>query len=1035
MGGGGGVIGAVVGAVVTVIGVVTGQPQIIAMGVTMMASSIVSAVTAPKPPNYDQNSSQLTLASGSNVQVPPATNNKLPVVYGTTFIGGTVTDLSITSDNQNLYYVLSICEVTGTQLGQADVFTFGDIFYGGKKVELSGTRVTGLTDTSTGTTDTSVDGLIHIYLYNNGSNSPANSSQSAISVMQSAGLIYTWDNTKTMTNTVFAIIQLTYNTNANVTQLAQTQFKITNSRQNTGDVFFDYLTNTVYGAAIPQAQIDSTSLNDLTTYSNQTITFNNFLGVPSTQARFKFNGSVDTTKSVMTNLQNMTQCCDCLLKYNEIYGQWAVIVQTPTTPVVMDINDSNMVSAITITTLDISNTYNIAECQFPDISLNSAFNTSTIDLSVVEPELLYPNEPQNSQTIQLPLVNNDVQAQLLATRFLKAARQDLQIQCTVNFTGLELEAGDIVTVTNANYGWVAKPFRCLRVEQNFEQDSGITVSLLLQEYDAAVYDDAAITQYQPAPNTGLPSPSIFGTVPPPVIAFTTPTGANPTVTLAITSSSTGIVQYAEVWYSIYTNPTESQRFFAGTTAVRPSGLPYEPNSSMGNVDVTGLPAGDYYFFSRMVNSLATSVFSVPSAKLTWRPYTNQYSQRYLVIAYADNITGGGFTSNPRNKAFFGLSNQSSSTPVTNPALFDWFAASPTFSTDNYLLFINYGTRKFGFSTGQADYAASTGSFVPTDAANFDRSLWSGLPDGTNFIDLDRRTGQLTETGTTTVGTGEIRVTNNSDGRVVASLAAIPALQALSGGSGTYTATVAKLTIDIYGRVLGFEPPDQFNYTMQQFSATAGQTVFTVTRASNYLINNCWVFQNGVLLDQSDFTDTAGATGIVTLDIGADIFDIITIISFRPFNTTTGTYNAFTVNYVDLVNVNHYTASGFTLVSGYEFLVLNGTVVNEQDYDIVGQTITNFPSQVTGRLAIYQWNNNNLNIPNGAPINVVTNSVIGEDTYPFSYVANALNIYQNGILLDDGTDYTAGFGDYVLANTPTDVNQILLQQTFDRTGSA
>lgn len=1033
MGGGGGVIGAIVGAVVTVVGVVTGQPQIIAMGITMMASSIISAATAPKPPNFDQNSSsQLTLASGSNVQVPPATNNKLPVVYGTTFIGGTVTDLSITSDNQNLYYVLSICEVTGTQLGQADVFTFGDIFYGGKKVILSGTRVTGLTDTSTGTTDTSVDGLIHIYLYNNGSNSPANSSQSAISVMQSAGLTYTWDSTKTMTNTVFAIIQLTYNTNANVTQLAQTQFKITNSRQNTGDVFFDYLTNTVYGAAIPQSQIDSTSLNNLTTYSNQTITFNNFLGVPSTQARFKFNGSVDTTKSVMTNLQNMTQCCDCLLKYNEIYGQWAVIVQTPTTPVVMNINDSNMVSAITITTLDISNTYNIAECQFPDISLNSAFNTSTIDLSVVEPELLYPNEPQNSQTIQLPLVNNDVQAQLLATRFLKAARQDLQIQCTVNFTGLELEAGDIVTVTNANYGWVAKPFRCLRVEQNFEQDSGITVTLLLQEYDAAVYNDAAITQYQPAPNTGLPSPSIFGTVPSPVIAFTTPTGANPTVTLAITSSSTGIVQYAEVWYSIYTNPTESQRFFAGTTAVRPSGLPYEPNSSMGNVDVTGLPAGDYYFFSRMVNSLATSVFSVPSAKLTWRPYTIQYSERYLVVAYADNITGGGFTSNPRNKAFFGLANASSSTPILTPASYTWFAANPTFSTDNYLLFINYGTRKFGFDSGQADYAAATGSFVPTDADKFDRSIWSGLPDGTNFIDLDRRTGQITQTGTTTVGTGEILVSNNANGVVIASLS--PLLN--FGGAGTYTAAVANLTIDIYGRVLGFEPPDDFGYTMQQFSATAGQTVFTVTRNAGYRVDNCWVFQNGCWLDPIEFTDTAGSTGTVTLAVGADIFDIITIVSFRSFNPLTSvTYDSFTINTVDLINANSYTASGFTITSGYELLFLNGTILNDQDYDIVGQTITNFPSQVTGKLSILQWTQNNLTVPNGTPINVVTNSVIGQDTYPFSYVANALNIYQNGILLDDGTDYTAGFGDYVLANTPTDVNQILLQQTFNRTGSA
>ena len=1028
MGGGGGVIGAIIGAVVTVVGIVTGQPQIIMMGVTMMASSIISAATAPKPPSYDQNTSnQLTLNSGSNQQVPPATNNKLSVVYGTTYVGGTVTDLSITSDNQNLYYVMSLCEVTNSG---ASTITFGDIYYGGKKVILDGTTVTGLIDTSTGAIDSGVNGLIHIYLYNNGSLSPTNTTATAIEVMQSAGLAYTWDSTKLMTNTVFAIIQLTYNTAHNVTSLAQTQFQIINSTNNTGDVFYDYLTNTVYGAAIPSNQIDLDSLNALTVYSNQLITFKDHLGVSFTQPRFKFNGAIDTTKSVMNNLQNMTSCCDCLLKYNEIFGQWSVVVQSPTTPIAMAIDNSNTISAITITTLDISNTYNIAQCQFPDLTLNSAFNTSTIDLAEVDPALLYPNEPQNSQTIQLPLVNNDVQAQLLATRFLKAARQDLQIQCTIDFTGLELEAGDIVSVTNANYGWTDKPFRCLRVEQNFQQDSGITVSLLLQEYDAAVYDDAAITQYVPPNNTGLPSPVTFGTIPAPVVASTIPGGANPSITLAITSSSAGISQYAEVWYSAYATPTNSQRFFAGTTAIQSNGTPYNPSSSMGNVIVSSLPAGNWYFFSRMVNSLASSLFSPASNVVNWKPTTVQYSQRYLVVAYADDVNGTGFTTNPRGKSYFGIANESSSSPITNPALYAWYLANPTFGTNNYLLYINRGNRKFSFDTGQADYAAVTGSFVPTDFANFDPSLWSGLPDGTNYIDLDYRTGQLTETGTTTVGTGEIKVTNNSDGKVVASLAQLLDF----GGSGTYTASVAKLTIDIYGRVLGFEPPDDFNYTMQQFTATSGQTVFHVTRASTYLINNCWVFKNGSLLDQSDYTDTAGSTGNVTLNVGAHIYDIITIVSFRASNLISGAYNAFTVNYVDLVNANSYTASGFTLTSGYELLFLNGTVVNEQDYDIVGQTITNFPSQVTGRLAVYQWSQNNLGVPAGTAINVVANSIIGQATYPFSYVANALNIYQNGVLLDYATDYTAGVGEYTLANTPTDVNQILLQQTFARTGA-
>ena len=348
------------------------------------------------------------------------------------------------------------------------------------------------------------------------------------------------------------------------------------------------------------------------------------------------------------------------------------------------------------------------------------------------------------------------------------------------------------------------------------------------------------------------------------------------------------------------------------------------------------------------------------------------------------------------------------------------------------MFINYGTRKFGFGTGEANYASVTGAFVPTDTALYDPSVWSGLPDGTNYIDLDRRTGQLTETGTTTVGTGEIRVTNNADGRVVASLA--PLLN--FGGAGTYTATPSSITIDVFGRVLGFEVPDQFGYTMEQFTATASQTVFTVTRTANYLVNNCWVFQNGCWLNPSEFTDTAGSTGTVTLAVGADDFDIITIVSFKAYNPVTSTaYNAFTINTVDLVNVNSYTASGFTLRNGYELLFLNGTAVNELDYDIVGQVITNFPSQLTGKLSILQWAENNLGVPTGTPINVVRNTIIGQDTYPFSYVAGALNIYQNGVLLDYDTDYLAGFGEYTLATVPTDNRQILLQQTFDRTGAA
>jgi hypothetical protein len=286
------------------------------------------------------------------------------------------------------------------------------------------------------------------------------------------------------------------------------------------------------------------------------------------------------------------------------------------------------------------------------------------------------------------------------------------------------------------------------------------------------------------------------------------------------------------------------------------------------------------------------------------------------------------------------------------------------------------------------------------------------------------------TGTTTVGTGEISVTNSPDGRVVASLQ-----QFLDfGGAYTQTSSVANLTIDIYGRVVGFEAPDDFYFTKQSFTATSGQTVFSVTRASGYISGQCFVLQNGCLLDTSEYTDTGGSTGTVTLSVGATTGDIITIVSFKSSNSTSGVYASFTRNTATLTNASEYIASGFTLTSGYELLFLNGTVVNEQDYNISDQTITDLPNVTSGKLTVIQWSPNNLTVPNGNPVNIIANTAIGQTTYSFNYDVNAFNLYNNGLMLLQGTDYTTATGSYSLSDAPTTITNLLLQQTFARTGA-
>ncbi len=1083
-----------------------------AFAINMVASSIISKALGPDGPSTTD--AQGNPNPGNRAQVPPAGDNKLPVVYGSAYVGGIVTDLSITQNNQQLYYVLTLAECTNTeQGGTPDTYTFGDVYWGGKKVVFNGTdayKVDSLFDESTGLYDTSVAGKLEFYKYSNGSSSPVNSSLTAIEVMQSDGLVYQWDANKLMSNCAFVIVKIKYSQSANLTGIQQTKFQLTNSRTKPGDCFFDYLTSARYGGAISEANIDTDSLDALNTYCDGMFSFATGGGGFGSQVRFQFDGSLDTNQSIMQNLQLMSACCDCLIKYNEITGLWGVIVQAPTVVPVMDVNNSNMVSAITITPIDIASSYNIAEVKFPDGTAKDSFNSAVFDLAVIDPALLYPNEPVNKQTISLPLVNNSVRAQYLATRFLKAAREDLQVQVDINYEGLQLEAGDVVTVTNSNYGWTAKQFRINKVTEKFGDDGSITASLNLMEFNAAVYDDTDITEFTASPNTGIGDPLFFGTLYAPTVTSLQPSITNPSFGLIVTAASSGIVQYAEIWYSAFSTPTDDQRIFAGTTAVNPGGNPFTPDASMGTVTLSNIPSGDWYFAVRMVNALGSSIFSPSSSVLRWRPTTFQYEERYLTIAYADDLIGTNISSSPRNKDYYGLKNASTYGYDSNPANYTWYLSQPVFGTNVYLLYSNRTGRKFSFASGFAGYAAGTAQFVPTATGTYDPSVWQALEDGVNYIDLDVRTGQLIETGTTNIGAGEIAITNNADGKVVASLA-----QLLDFGAGvqTLTGSASTVTIDIYGRVLGFSTPDGFYYTRYATVATGGQTVFTPTaRQANYIVGMDLVFQNGILLDTSDYTENSTT---VTLNTGATVGDQIVIISMRAISqgiayvsqfltvstvasavvtynsgtlpyqnivagdihtfTTAGTPTQYTVSAwnpatrqitytttvtgvtagatiyqyrssgmsyrpfsrftATLTAASSYTPTTWAIHSGYEKVFLNGAAVNDQDYDISGGSINNFPATADGLLTFIQFNDNNQTVPIGNQTSTAINTIIGTSVYNYNFNADAFELYNNGSLQVLTDDYTLGSTSYTLTTTPTLTLNILQHTTYSRTGAA
>ncbi len=96
------------------------------------------------------------------------------------------------------------------------------------------------------------------------------------------------------------------------------------------------------------------------------------------------------------------------------------------------------------------------------------------------------------------------QVQYVTACRLRRARQGYTLQLRCNWRALRLEAGDVVNVSLAVIGAVAKPFEVLE-EPTFEVDGGIILSL--RETSPTIWDiDAGFPAIDFAPNTNLPDP-------------------------------------------------------------------------------------------------------------------------------------------------------------------------------------------------------------------------------------------------------------------------------------------------------------------------------------------------------------------------------------------------------------------------------------------------------------------------------------------------------------------------------------------------
>ena len=565
---------------------------------------------------------------GVRIQFPPATQNKIPIVYGTVNTKGTVTDARISNENKTMTYVLVLSEKT-----QTGVFSIGDIYWndqllvfdtdaGESHIVRSSIDQNGLGDSNT-----NYDGLIRVRVYSGDTNSgsqifPPQATGNTINVRT---LLDESDTNYLMNGLVFAVIQIDYNGEKGITGLGQVTFQVSNTLNNPALVWYDYMTSQRYGAAIPTSQINTTtsistaSSLSVFNYSNQ-IPANQFLAdgvTTSTQVRYQMNGVISTGDTVKNSMEKITQSASAWTTFDYSQGQWKLLnnraASSGELEAAFEFNDDNILGEVGITATNLEDLYNYLEVEFASRKIR---DQNDYFKGAIDESELNDLEPPNTLNLRLEMVNNALHAARVGLIELKQSRIDKIITFNADYSAIQCEAGEVVKITNEVYGFTDKLFRITKIREVEGDDGNITVEITALEYNSTIYTDEILVDSADTPGSGIPSFGGSATLPPPsqptvaTISTTTPSFRLSTV---IDPASTAVDE-VQWWYN--TTSTGAFSYFANEY---PAGGTYAAGSTV--TDVVSLPIeGTFYFKARTgLGSRYSNLSTSTSVGFVWNP--------------------------------------------------------------------------------------------------------------------------------------------------------------------------------------------------------------------------------------------------------------------------------------------------------------------------------------------------------------------------------------------------------------------------------
>lgn len=217
--------------------------------------------------------------------------------------------------------------------------------------------------------------------------------------------------------------------------------------------------------------------------------------------QFSINGKIDTSVNALDNLNMLANASGCFLTWDPNAGKWVVLLNT-TGSSVKTFDDSNIIGEINLGGSGINELYNSVSVRFPNKDIRDTIDVIELEIPSAD---RFPQELDNTLQLEIPIVNEPVQAQYIASRELKQSRVDKIIEFRANFEANTIRAGDLIDITNAPLGYTNKVFRVIQVDEEDTEEGNIFFAITAQEYDANVYSTAGLTYEFRSNFTGIKS--------------------------------------------------------------------------------------------------------------------------------------------------------------------------------------------------------------------------------------------------------------------------------------------------------------------------------------------------------------------------------------------------------------------------------------------------------------------------------------------------------------------------------------------------